>query len=136
LTNNDWGITEAQIDLAIDQLRAGKSRPSAMRSIGFDSAALDDLMARSPELTRRVLAAEAEANGRVEDALFDSAEAGNVTAQQLWLLHRSPERWRPKPSLAAPVTPQAAAQSGEAIKLSETDNKLMRLLLDTKIDGF
>ena len=38
--------------------------------------------------------AEMDANECVEDALFAAAVGGNVTAQQVWLYNRAPERWK------------------------------------------
>jgi hypothetical protein len=41
-------------------------------------------------------AAQEKANAKVENALFQSALDGNVTAQQVWLYSRCPDRWRDK----------------------------------------
>ena len=36
-------------------------------------------------------------DGQIENALFEAAKAGNVTAQIFWLKNRRPKVWREKP---------------------------------------
>ena len=37
--------------------------------------------------------AEGDAHGKVENALFEAAISGNVTAIQVYLYNRDPKRW-------------------------------------------
>jgi len=40
--------------------------------------------------------AESDAIGKVENALFEAATSGNVTAMQVYLYNRDPKRWSDK----------------------------------------
>jgi len=54
---------------------------------------------RYPAFADAMSRAETEADDQVEDALFEAARSGNVTAQQVWLYNRRPERWSDRRNL-------------------------------------
>ena len=47
-------------------------------------------------LHRKTSEAESDAIGKVENALFEAATSGNVTAMQVYLYNRDPKRWTDK----------------------------------------
>jgi hypothetical protein len=61
--------------------------------------------------------AELAAHGKVEDALFKAARCGNVTACQVWLHNRGPDRWQDRRNLRVgghpgPEAPPAETERG------------------------
>ncbi|MBA7649709.1 hypothetical protein ES703_57507 [subsurface metagenome] len=58
-----------------------------------------------------------DAIGKVENALFEAATSGNVTAIQVYLYNRNPERWADKRSV------RLAGEGGGPIKVKEIDAK-------------
>ena len=64
---------------------------------------------------------------RVQNALYESALAGNVTAQIFWLKNRRPDKWRDKPEEAKieeqeiPDDPLTKALKEEAEKMDNAD---------------
>lgn len=49
---------------------------------------------RDPEFADMVQGACERANATMEQALYAKGLAGNVTAMQMWLFNRDPDRWR------------------------------------------
>ena len=49
---------------------------------------------KDPEFADIVAGALDRANASVEEALYRRALAGNVSAMQMWLFNREPDRWR------------------------------------------
>ncbi len=82
------------------QLREGKRRGIAARSIGVDPETIRKHYHADPAFLEAIEKAEMEANELVEDSLFEAARAGNVTAIQVWLYNRSSDRWRDQRNMA------------------------------------
>ena len=61
--------------------------------------------------------AESDAIGKVENALFEAATSGNVTAMQVYLYNRDPERWADRRSV------RMAGEGGGPIEVKEIDAK-------------
>jgi len=80
----------------LDLLRDGGRRHASARSVGISPWTAVNHMNEDGEFRNEVELAEMEANERVEDALFMAAESGNVTAIQVWLYNRAPDRWTDK----------------------------------------
>jgi len=80
----------------LDLLRDGGRRHASARSVGISPWTAVNHMNEDEEFRNEVELAEMEANERVEDALFMAAESGNVTAIQVWLYNRAPDRWTDK----------------------------------------
>jgi len=76
-----------------ESLRNGLGRMAAARSVGCTPEWMERLMRRDPEFKRSISQAELEANQKIENALFNAAESGNVVAMQVWLYNRMPDRW-------------------------------------------
>jgi hypothetical protein len=51
-------------------------------------------MNANPKFVEEVALAEYDSNELIEQAMFNTALKGNVTAQQVILYNRMPERWR------------------------------------------
>lgn len=51
-------------------------------------------MLKDVEFAEIVKDAQECADGEIEQALFDRAAKGNVSAIQMWLFNRQPDRWR------------------------------------------
>jgi hypothetical protein len=80
----------------LDLLRNGGRRQTSARSIGIDPSTIVDHMNKYPDFAFEVSKAEMEANEQVEDAMFQAATSGNVTAMQIWLYNRMPTSWADK----------------------------------------
>jgi hypothetical protein len=75
-------------------LREGNSRSTAARQAGVSRELVRQYRHATEGWAEEEAAAEEEAHGQVEDALFQAAVSGNVTAIQVWLYNRRPERWK------------------------------------------
>ncbi len=75
-------------------LTAGGRRMACAAQVGVNARTVEKHMHKYPAFAEDVSYAETTANERVEGAMYLSAIGGNVTAQQVWLYNRSPERWK------------------------------------------
>jgi hypothetical protein len=80
----------------LEALRGGARRGAAAVSVGITRQTVWMERTRNPEFAKAEEDAEMEANELVENALFQAAQSGNVTAAQVWLYNRMPERWQDK----------------------------------------
>jgi hypothetical protein len=72
-------------------------RPSnAAKKVGIDRRTYQNHINKYPKFAEACTRAEMDANELIEQSLFNSALKGNVTAQQVWLYNRDPERWQDK----------------------------------------
>ena len=91
----------------LDLLREGGRRQASAHAVGVDHKTVTKAMDSDPDFAAAVSLAEANANEIIENALFKSAKGywkgegeqrryypGNVTAQQVWLYNRNPEKWK------------------------------------------
>jgi hypothetical protein len=74
-------------------LREGARRTAAAKAAGISSEWVRRTRKDDPHFAEQESEAELDANERVEDAMFKSALEGNVTAMQVWLYNRMPDRW-------------------------------------------
>jgi hypothetical protein len=77
-------------------LRKGNHRCTSARGVGVSIELVRLYRHQFPDFVGQEEAAESEACGLVEDALFEAAQLGNVVACQVWLYNREPERWKDK----------------------------------------
>lgn len=98
--------TEAEIKAQIlAYMRVGFTRTSAARRSGIDPRTAERWRAADPVFAEDCSLAEAEATDEMENALFRNGVVEmNVTAQQVWLYNRAPERWRDKRNLNLALT--------------------------------
>ena len=91
----------------LELLKEGGRRLSTCQAIGIDYKTFQRAMELDPAFGEAVSMAEATANEVIENALYESAKGywkgegeqrryypGNVTAQQVWLYNRNPEKWK------------------------------------------
>lgn len=77
----------------LDLLSAGGRRGASAKAVGVHRATVVDHMKKDLSFAKAVSEAERDANELMEDALFQSGLAGNVTAQQVWLYNRDSDSW-------------------------------------------
>lgn len=77
-----------------EALRSGCWRYKAARTIGISRELIRMYRELHPEFAIAEQEAEDEANDEIENALFQAAQSGNVTACQVWLYNRRSERWK------------------------------------------
>lgn len=78
----------------LEKLRAGVRRGKAAEAVGLTRQLISVTVRRDPKFAADVDQAELDACELVEDALFREALKGNVTAIQVYLYNRWPERWK------------------------------------------
>jgi hypothetical protein len=78
-------------------------RGACAELLGFSRLAIITYIEDHPEFERRVLDAEGEANEHVEEALYQAAVSGNVSAARAWMELRGDRRM--DVALAGPQTP-------------------------------
>jgi len=113
----------------LDALRQGARRGAAAASVGVTRETVRLHRQKDPEFAKAEEQAEMEAHELVESSLFRAALSGNVTAAQVWLYNRMPERWQDKRNI------QHTGKGGGPIALdvaglsdAEIDARLARLL--------
>lgn len=74
-------------------IRQGFRRYRAAEMVGLSYGTIARHMDREPDFARAVSEAEAAKIDEVEEALYETAIAGNVTAQQVVLYNRRSEAW-------------------------------------------
>lgn len=86
----------ARREIFLDLLRKGIRRTQACKKAGISRPTFNKYMNNNKKFAAEVAQAETDANELVEQAMFSSALKGNVTAQQVWLYNRDPDRWSDK----------------------------------------
>lgn len=104
----------------LDHLRNGLRRMAAADAVGVVYSTVWRAIDADPDFRSAVNQAEMRADEEVEDALYQAAIAGNVTAIQVWLYNRRPDRWRDMRQLAIAARMQLDAP-GEVIDVREVD---------------
>lgn len=89
-----YKFTSEKRSMYVKLLRKGLRRCAAARKVGLSRWTLRQYINADPEFATEVAEAEMEAHELVEDALFQKAVNGNVTAQIFYLTNRCPERWQ------------------------------------------
>lgn len=131
-TQEKGGDVARKKALYVRLLRAGWLRGAAAREVGVDRTTIWRWRKADPEFDRACQEAEAAAVEAVEDALYRAALDGNVTAIQVILYNRAPERWADRRAQAAQPAPVVAASGPEAeARLAE----LIRAYLQRHGDG-
>lgn len=86
--------------LYLEQLENGLLKLESAKAIGVNYATVWRWRKSDPDFNAACEAAEYTAVVRVEDALYMAALDGNVTAQQVILYNRAPDRWRDRRNVA------------------------------------
>lgn len=77
--------------------RDGDTDDTIAKKIGINIATLYDWKKRFSAFNEALKRGKEVVDYEVENALLESAKAGNVTAQIFWLKNRRKDRWRDKP---------------------------------------
>jgi len=104
-------------DEYLELLRQGHTRGHAASLVGIHRATVGIHMKKDRGFAEAVSEAESDAIGKVENALFEAAISGNVTAIQVYLYNRNPERWSDRRSV------RLAGEGGGPIEVKEIDAK-------------
>lgn len=96
-------------------LREGYRRGAAARAVGVSPETVRNAYNGDPEFAKAVELAEIDACDIVEDALLEAAKSGNVTACQVWLYNRSPDRWKDQRNVKSEIS----GPSGGPIPIKE-----------------
>ncbi len=131
---NGVKFDEAKKTAYIELIREGHDRAMAARGIGISLRTVERHMLNSDELREAVSLAETEVNQKVENALYETAMSGNVTAIQVWLYNRDPKRWADKRNI------QLAGEGGGPIEVEHsvkdlTDEELLEIILRERDRG-
>lgn len=95
----------------LELLREGGRRGASAKAVGVHRNTIVNHMKKDPKFAKAVDQAEMEAHELIEDALFQVALAGNVTAQQVYLYNRMPDRWADRRHL------EHVGKPGEPVKI-------------------
>jgi hypothetical protein len=80
----------------LEELRNGKRRGQAAQAVGISRQQVRAFANEYPEFQAEMDQAEIDACDAVEDALYQQALKGNITACLVWLYNRSGDRWKDK----------------------------------------
>lgn len=89
-----YKFTEEKQAEYLQLLADGGRRHASAYKIGITPANICAKRKSDPEFRKAMDLAERIANEHVESAMYKSAIKGNVTAQQVWLYNRMPNKWK------------------------------------------
>jgi hypothetical protein len=112
----------------LNLLRNGGRRHVSARTVGIDPTTVLDHMNKYPEFADSVSRAEMEANEMVEDALYQAAVAGHVTACQVWLYNRIPQNWADKRNIKVQGDANNPVQVHTTVDPAELEAKVQAVL--------
>ena len=130
-------------------LSEGISKSAAAKAVGVSDELVRLYRKRFKSWAGEEEKAQMAANDIIEDALFATAKNGNVTACQVWLYNRSPDRWAdmrrheltgkdggPMEILALTASEQAAvlAELHDAVQVSVI-NRAATPVLNGQVNG-
>lgn len=88
-------VAEQSVHQVASGLREGKTLRAACEDAGVSPGDALARASRNRRLGGRLAEALETRTALVEDALYETAMKGNVSAQTLYLCNRAPDRWRP-----------------------------------------
>ncbi len=109
-----WKFDEARRRRYCELLARGGRRIVSARAVGVDIKTVERAITSDKAFAEAVSGAEMEADQHVEDALYKSALRGNVTAQQVWLYNRRPDRWQDRRNVV-PWAPEGGRSLQEIV---------------------
>lgn len=84
-----------KLELIKDWCRNGLTDENIAKNLGINIASFYRYKNEHSEFCES-LKSKDEADAIIENALFESAKSGNITAMIFWLKNRKPNRWRDK----------------------------------------
>jgi len=111
-------------------LRQGHTRGLAASLVGIHRATVSIHMKKDRGFAEAVSEAESDAIGKVENALFEAATSGNVTAIQVYLYNRDPKRWTDRRNIRLAGEGDKPIKTETTIKVVYEDakDKLLRVI--------
>ena len=107
----------------LEKLRNGHTRGYAATLVGVGRSTIYDHMKKDKAFADAISEAETDAIAKVENALYEAATSGNVTAIQVYLYNRDPKRWSDRRNI------QLAGEGGGPIKVDiDGKGKLIQIL--------
>ncbi len=100
MANNGNGFNAKKREAYLENIRQGQLKGKAAKNVGVDRTTVFKHARKDPEFAKAIEEAEMSLVEVVEDALYKTAVGGNVTAQQVILYNRAPDRWKDKRNLA------------------------------------
>lgn len=89
-----YKFTDIKKEEYLKALRGGNTRGDAANMAGVSRWTVRQHRDKDPKFDEACESAEADAVETVEDALYEAASYGNVTAQIFFLKNRAPDRWK------------------------------------------
>ncbi len=89
----EW-LTEDKLILLSGWARSGLSDEQIAHNMDIHVSTLYEWKNKYPEIDEALKINKEIADYEVENALYKTALAGNVTAQMFWLQNRKPDKWR------------------------------------------
>ncbi|MDY0339893.1 MAG: hypothetical protein RBS17_01595 [Coriobacteriia bacterium] len=115
-----YKMTAAKKEAYLEAIRKGALKGAAAEAIGVTRGTICAHVRSDPEFARAIEEAEMSLVQVVEDALYKAAVEGNVTAQQVILYNRAPDRWRDRRNVSVTGPSGGALQ----IELSEAGQQI------------
>lgn len=94
-------ITEGGLTLLSGWAREGLTDEQIARNLGISRSTLYQWRQRFPAVAQALDTGRELADYQVENALYQAALGGNITAQIFWLKNRRPGKWRDRPAAEA-----------------------------------
>lgn len=94
----EYWLTQEGLLMLEGWARDGLTDEQIAENIGIRRETLYDWKKKYPNISNVLKKSKDVADRMVENALFQNAMDGNITAQIFWLKNRKPDKWRDKPS--------------------------------------
>lgn len=93
----EYWITEEGLTLLNGWARDGLTNEEIADNCGISRETLNQWKHKFSDISDALKGGKEVADYRVENALYEAAVGGNVTAMIFWLKNRKPQSWREKP---------------------------------------
>lgn len=93
----EYWITEEGLTLLNGWARDGLTNEEIADNCGISRETLNQWKHKFSDISDALKGGKEVADYRVENALYEAALGGNVTAMIFWLKNRKPQNWREKP---------------------------------------
>lgn len=80
-----------------DWLRNGATDKDVYERLGVSADSFYEYKKKQPEFSELLKNSKDYCDAKVENALYEAALSGNITAQIFWLKNRRPAQWRENP---------------------------------------
>lgn len=123
----DSKFTPDRQEAFLEGLRRGMRLSAAAEAVGVSWSTVRNYSKIYSDFKTRMDEAEAQACDVVENALFEKAKSGNITAIELWLFNRNKNRWADRRNIQVTTSMGTEMKSKEEIV-----SELKEILENTK----